>query len=122
MRAGTVATSIHSSGVWSCPPTGPSPSIVGTPHSPVQQPSDTGLESVRRKLAYDLAYVDGMGPWLDLRIILATPLKCLGVPFARIGVVLRLPDSIGPFGPDIPCRRETVRPEALALEAHPGAV
>ena len=88
----------------------------------VQRPPDTGLESVRRKLAYDLSYVDGMGPWLDLRIILATPLKCLGVPFARIGVVLRLPDPIGPFGPDLPSRKETVRPEASALEAHPGAV
>ena len=88
----------------------------------VQQPPDTGLESVRRKLAYDLSYVDGMGPWLDLRIILATPLKCLGVPFAWIAVVLRLPDPIGPFGPDIPSRNEMIRPEALALEAHPGAV
>jgi lipopolysaccharide/colanic/teichoic acid biosynthesis glycosyltransferase len=88
----------------------------------VQQPPDTGLDSVRRKLAYDLSYVDGLGPWLDLRIVLATPLKCLGVPFARIGAVLRLPDPIGAFGPDLPRRKETIRPEALALEAHPGAV
>jgi hypothetical protein len=87
----------------------------------VQQPPDTGLDSARRKLNYDLCYVDGLRPWLDLRIVLATPLKCLGVPFAWIGVVLRLPDAIGPSGPDIPSRKETVRPEALALEAHPGA-
>jgi lipopolysaccharide/colanic/teichoic acid biosynthesis glycosyltransferase len=88
----------------------------------VQQPPDTCLESVRRKLAYDLSYVDGLSPWLDLRIVLATPLKCLGVPFAWIGVVLRLPDPIGPFGPDIPRRKGTTRPEALVLEAHPRAV
>jgi lipopolysaccharide/colanic/teichoic acid biosynthesis glycosyltransferase len=87
----------------------------------VQQPPDTDLEGVRRKLAYDLCYVDGLSPWLDLRIVLATLLHCLGVPFAWIGVVLRLPDPIGPFGPDLPSRKETIRPEALALEAHPGA-
>src|SRR5262249_28606161 len=87
----------------------------------VQQPPDTGLESVRRKLAYDLTYVDGLSPWLDLRIVLATPLKCLGVPFARTGAVLRLPDPSGPSGPEIPFGKETIRPEALALEAHPGA-
>ena len=88
----------------------------------VQQPPDTGLQSVRRKLAYDLSYVDGLSPWLDLRVVLATPLKCLGVPFAWIGVILRLPDPISPFGRDIPSRKETIRPEALALEAQPAAV
>ena len=47
----------------------------------VQQPPDTGLESVRRKLNYDLSYIDQMGPWLDLRLVIGTALKCLGRPF-----------------------------------------
>jgi lipopolysaccharide/colanic/teichoic acid biosynthesis glycosyltransferase len=58
----------------------------------VQQPPDTGLDSVRRKLNFDLCYVDHANPWLDLRIILATALKCAGVPFACIGRWLLLPD------------------------------
>jgi lipopolysaccharide/colanic/teichoic acid biosynthesis glycosyltransferase len=35
----------------------------------VQLPPDTDLDSVRRKLAYDLYYIRHLGPWLDLRII-----------------------------------------------------
>jgi lipopolysaccharide/colanic/teichoic acid biosynthesis glycosyltransferase len=61
----------------------------------VQQAPDTDLESVRRKLNYDLCYLDYVNPWLDVRIILATALKCLGVPFAGIGRLLKLP---GPNG------------------------
>ena len=51
----------------------------------VKLPYDTDVESVRKKLKYDFCYVEGMGPWLDLRIILATPLRCVGVPFPLIG-------------------------------------
>jgi lipopolysaccharide/colanic/teichoic acid biosynthesis glycosyltransferase len=58
----------------------------------VQQPSDTGMDSVQRKLNYDLHYVDRMNAWLDLRVILATALKCGGVPFPWIGRLLVLPD------------------------------
>jgi lipopolysaccharide/colanic/teichoic acid biosynthesis glycosyltransferase len=58
----------------------------------VQQPPDTSVSSVRRKLNYDLYYVDHLNPWLDFRLILGTVLKCLGVPFVRIGRILRLPD------------------------------
>jgi lipopolysaccharide/colanic/teichoic acid biosynthesis glycosyltransferase len=58
----------------------------------VQQPPDTDLDSVRRKLNYDLCYVERIGPWLDIRLILGTVLKCLGVRFAWIGWVLQLPD------------------------------
>jgi lipopolysaccharide/colanic/teichoic acid biosynthesis glycosyltransferase len=58
----------------------------------VQQPSDTSVFSVRRKLNYDLYYVDQMTLWLDVRLILATVLKCLGVPFDLIGWILQLPD------------------------------
>jgi lipopolysaccharide/colanic/teichoic acid biosynthesis glycosyltransferase len=58
----------------------------------VRQPPDTDIESVRRKLNYDLCYVDHMNAWLDLRVIVATSLKCAGVPFAWIGWLLCLPD------------------------------
>lgn len=58
----------------------------------VQQAPDTCMDSVRRKLNYDLCYVDRMSPWLDLRVILATGLKCAGVPFGWIGRLLVLPD------------------------------
>jgi len=58
----------------------------------VQQAPDTGLDSVRSKLNYDLCYVDGMSVWLDLRVIVATALKCAGVPFAWIRRLLWLPD------------------------------
>jgi len=67
----------------------------------VQQPPDTDLSSVRRKLNYDLCYVDRMGPWLDLRIVLATALKCLGVPFAWIGRLLGLPDPCARLEPKL---------------------
>jgi lipopolysaccharide/colanic/teichoic acid biosynthesis glycosyltransferase len=58
----------------------------------VQQPPDTSVATVRRKLNYDLLYIERINPWLDLRLIIATALKCLGVPFAAIGWVLQLPD------------------------------
>jgi lipopolysaccharide/colanic/teichoic acid biosynthesis glycosyltransferase len=57
----------------------------------VQLPGDTDLESVQRKLAYDLYYVKNLSPWLDLRIILGTCFKVLGIPFRRIGQWCALP-------------------------------
>jgi lipopolysaccharide/colanic/teichoic acid biosynthesis glycosyltransferase len=66
----------------------------------VQQPADTDLASVRRKLKYDLCYVERMGPWLDARLIAGTALKCLGVPFAWIGRTLQLPDPNAHLGDD----------------------
>ena len=58
----------------------------------VQQPSDTDLQSVSRKLNYDLCYVERMSLWLDVRLMLGTVLKCLAVPFIWIGRILQLPD------------------------------
>lgn len=46
----------------------------------VQLPADTDLESVRRKLAYDLYYVRHLSPWLDLRVALGTLFYLLGLP------------------------------------------
>ncbi len=63
----------------------------------VQQPADIDLASVRRKLNYDLCYVERMSFWLDIRLMAGTVLKCLGVPFVWIGRILQLPDpNAGP--------------------------
>ena len=57
----------------------------------VQLPPDTDLESVRRKLICDFAYMERQSPWLDLRILVATATGILGIPFPMIGRVLRIP-------------------------------
>jgi lipopolysaccharide/colanic/teichoic acid biosynthesis glycosyltransferase len=57
----------------------------------VQLPSDSDLNSVRRKLAYDLHYAKQPSLWLDVRLLLATAGKVLGIPFRLTGAVLRLP-------------------------------
>jgi len=41
---------------------------------------DTDLNSVRRKLAYDLHYVEHVSFWLDLRILICTAFKTMGDP------------------------------------------
>jgi lipopolysaccharide/colanic/teichoic acid biosynthesis glycosyltransferase len=57
----------------------------------VQLPADTDVESVRRKLIYDLYYIEQMGFWLDLRLILSTALKMAHIPFSVARKVLRIP-------------------------------
>jgi lipopolysaccharide/colanic/teichoic acid biosynthesis glycosyltransferase len=61
----------------------------------VQQDPDSDLSSVRRKLNFDLCYLERMSLWLDLRVMVGTVLKCLGVPFGLIGRILQLPDPNG---------------------------
>ena len=53
----------------------------------VQLPPDTVVAEVRRKLACDLYYIQNRGLWLDLRIVLGTATKVVGVP---TGVSCRL--------------------------------
>jgi lipopolysaccharide/colanic/teichoic acid biosynthesis glycosyltransferase len=66
-------------------------------------PPDTDLRSVRRKLAYDLHYVERIDFWLDLRILLGTGLFLLGIPFAVSCRLLGLdsegsdPEAYGPI-------------------------
>src|SRR5262249_6969319 len=57
----------------------------------VQLPADTDLDSVKRKLQYDLCYVARCGLWLDLRIFLATALKMMGVSFPTLARIFFLP-------------------------------
>ncbi len=47
----------------------------------VQLPPDTDIDSVRRKLAYDLFYIRHLNVWLDFRLIACTALHMVGVPF-----------------------------------------
>jgi lipopolysaccharide/colanic/teichoic acid biosynthesis glycosyltransferase len=57
----------------------------------VQLPPDTDLASVRRKLAYDLLYIERHNPWLDAKILIATAFKVLHVPFELSGRLLGFP-------------------------------
>jgi lipopolysaccharide/colanic/teichoic acid biosynthesis glycosyltransferase len=57
----------------------------------VQLPADTDIESVRRKLAYDLYYIRHMGLWLDLKLIASTALHVFLVPYALLAILFRLP-------------------------------
>jgi lipopolysaccharide/colanic/teichoic acid biosynthesis glycosyltransferase len=59
----------------------------------IQLPPDTDLDSVRRKLAYDLYYAEHMSLRLDLKIILCTACKVFAMPFAVQRVVFRVPSA-----------------------------
>jgi lipopolysaccharide/colanic/teichoic acid biosynthesis glycosyltransferase len=45
----------------------------------LQLPPDTDLSCVRRKLVYDLHYIDSASLWLDIRILAGTVLKVMGL-------------------------------------------
>lgn len=57
----------------------------------VQLPADTDLDSVRRKLAYDLYYIQTFGLWMDLRLMLSTGLHMFGVPYSWLTVLFGIP-------------------------------
>ena len=54
-------------------------------------PADTGIESVRRKLTLDRAYIQHRGWWMDLRILVGTGFHVLKVPAGLIARCLALP-------------------------------
>jgi lipopolysaccharide/colanic/teichoic acid biosynthesis glycosyltransferase len=77
----------------------------------VQLDADSGLESVRRKLAYDLFYIQHMGPLMDLRILASTALHVFGVPFQMLRALFLFPTReaieaalarLGPSEPQAP--------------------
>ncbi len=84
----------------------------------VQQSPDTDVESVRRKLTYDLYYVEHMSPWLDLRIVMGTVLKCLGVPFAAIGWILQLPNPHAHLGRQSLVPDTDIRAKSLVSDSY----
>jgi lipopolysaccharide/colanic/teichoic acid biosynthesis glycosyltransferase len=57
----------------------------------VQLPPDSDLASVRCKLAYDLYYLRHRGPWLDMRLLLATALHLVGLAYEGVRSLLALP-------------------------------
>lgn len=59
----------------------------------MQLPADSNLGAVRRKLAYDLQYVQHIGPWLDLRISLSTVLHFVGLLFVTTCKALTRPEQ-----------------------------
>jgi lipopolysaccharide/colanic/teichoic acid biosynthesis glycosyltransferase len=64
----------------------------------VLQPPDTDLNSVRRKLNFDLYYISRMNLWLDVRIVVGTTLHLMSVSHRYIGRILRFPDERLPGG------------------------
>src|SRR5207248_36238 len=58
----------------------------------VLQAPDTDMQSVGRKLYYDVHYVHHVGFWLDLRILLATLFHLLQVPAHKIARTFRFPN------------------------------
>jgi lipopolysaccharide/colanic/teichoic acid biosynthesis glycosyltransferase len=79
----------------------------------IQLPPDTDLDSVRRKLRYDLYYVRHLSPWLDLKILLSTGLKVLHVPFCVARVLFRVPgaDRVEAVGDGVGREVVTLAPE-----------
>jgi lipopolysaccharide/colanic/teichoic acid biosynthesis glycosyltransferase len=75
----------------------------------IQLPPDTDIDSVRRKLAYDLYYVRRLSFWLDARILLSTGFYLLSVPFAVPRTLLRVP-SRGVVEPAFPTGTRAVAP------------
>lgn len=59
----------------------------------VQLPPDSDLVDVRRKQAYDMYYIAAMSPFLDLRILMSTPLKVMGVPYSVLGRLFAMPSE-----------------------------
>ncbi len=57
----------------------------------IQLAADTDLESVRRKLAHDLYYIENLSPSLDFRVLGCTALYALGVPFRVAGCFFAVP-------------------------------
>jgi lipopolysaccharide/colanic/teichoic acid biosynthesis glycosyltransferase len=59
----------------------------------IQLPADEDVAGVRRKVAYDLAYIRQAGPWLDLRILAGTLLKVAHFPPAWTRSLMCLPSG-----------------------------
>jgi lipopolysaccharide/colanic/teichoic acid biosynthesis glycosyltransferase len=54
---------------------------------------ETTLQEVRRKLAYDLYYIRHASLWTDVRILAATLLKVIGVPYRVNAIVVGAPSD-----------------------------
>lgn len=59
----------------------------------VLNPADTDLQSVHRKLGFDLFYVEWVSPWLDLRILISTLFYAVGIPSEAYRRFLAVPEA-----------------------------
>lgn len=59
----------------------------------IQLPADTDLNSVERKLAYDLYYIQQLSPWMDLKILFGTCFYTFGATFRFLRWLCRLPNE-----------------------------
>ena len=57
----------------------------------VYLPPDEDVASVRLKQMFDLYYVRHLSLWLDIRLLIATPLQALGIPHVLVRPLLFLP-------------------------------
>lgn len=57
----------------------------------VYLPPDEDLESVRLKQIFDLYYARHIGFWLDIRLLIATPVQAIGIPHFVVRPMLLLP-------------------------------
>jgi lipopolysaccharide/colanic/teichoic acid biosynthesis glycosyltransferase len=57
----------------------------------VQLPPDTDFEGVRRKLTFDLYYIQHVDLWLDLKLLACTAMFLVGIPFVLSCRCLRVP-------------------------------
>jgi lipopolysaccharide/colanic/teichoic acid biosynthesis glycosyltransferase len=64
------------------------PGITGL--AQVYLPPDTDVNSVRKKLAYDLRYIQAMNLWLDMRLMVATAWQAAGIPPVVVRLILWL--------------------------------
>jgi lipopolysaccharide/colanic/teichoic acid biosynthesis glycosyltransferase len=80
-------------------------------------PADTDLDSVRRKLVYDLYYVRHASLWLDVQIMLCTGGRLLGIPFGVSARLLGVPGAQTVEGQ--PCSDQEPPIDPGALESIP---
>lgn len=77
------------------------PGITGL--SQVRLPPDSNLDTVRQKLMHDMRYINGLGPVMDLRIVLSTGFHFVGAAASALsarcvqGVSPRLPEEERPI-------------------------
>lgn len=93
------------------------PGITGL--AQIQLPADTDRESVRRKLAVDLYYLENISLWLDLRLVVATAFYLMAVPFWLTGKLLFIPTGrvvLGDCVEPLPSSEHALQP-AHALQA-----
>jgi lipopolysaccharide/colanic/teichoic acid biosynthesis glycosyltransferase len=68
----------------------------------IQLPPDTSVESVQTKLVLDRCYVANRSLWLDLRIVLGTVVYLVGFSYARVRMLLSLPNPLVERGVSLP--------------------